>query len=202
MLELGPIAFATPAMLLALLLLPALWWLLRITPPLPRIVRFPPIRLLFGLRSKEETPASAPLWLILLRLAMATLLILGLAQPLLNPDNTRGGAGALLLVVDDGWSAARDWDVRRKALLNLVDRAARNEQAVILLPTAPDEAGRAPVPTGVLNAADARAIAGAMEPKPWPTDRATAAAGLERLSDTKVGYAVWLSDGQIGRAHV
>ncbi len=53
MLELGPIGFAAPAMLLALLLLPLLWWLLRVTPPMPRLIRFPPVRLLFGLQSKE-----------------------------------------------------------------------------------------------------------------------------------------------------
>ncbi|MCK5276182.1 MAG: BatA domain-containing protein, partial [Alphaproteobacteria bacterium] len=98
----GPIAFASPAILLALLLLPALWWLLRITPPAPRIVRFPPVRLLFGLHSEEKTPASAPLWLILLRLTIAALLILALAHPLFNPGGPLGGKGAIMLVVDDG----------------------------------------------------------------------------------------------------
>ncbi len=53
MLELGPIAFASPWMLMALLALPLLWRLLRVTPPLPRLVRFPPIRLLLGLRRTE-----------------------------------------------------------------------------------------------------------------------------------------------------
>lgn len=198
MLELGPIAFATPAMLLALLLLPALWWLLRITPPMPRIVRFPPIRLLFGLRSDEETPASAPLWLVLLRLAMATVLILALAQPLLNPGAAQRGDGAMLLVVDDGWAAARDWDIRRQTMLALIDRAARDERPVVLLPTAADETGRLPQPTGLLNASEARAIAGALEPKPWNTDRETAAASLSRLGDTSIGLSVWLSNGLRG----
>ncbi len=195
MLELGPIAFASPAMLLALLLLPALWWLLRITPPMPRLLRFPPIRLLFGLHSKEETPASAPLWLILLRLTMAALLMIGLAHPLLNPDGALRGNGALMLVIDDGWAAAADWDKRREALIALIDRADRTDRAVILLPTAPGEAGQPPAPSGVLRAAEARNLAGALQPRPWPVDRAAAAAALSGLGASQIGAIVWLSDG-------
>ena len=48
----------------SLLVLPAIWWLLRITPPQPRTVRFPAIRLLRDLVNREETPARTPLWLI------------------------------------------------------------------------------------------------------------------------------------------
>jgi len=195
MLELGPIAFVTPAMLLALLLLPALWWLLRITPPMPRILRFPPIRLLFGLQSKEETPASAPLWLILLRLSMAALLMIGLAHPLLNPGGALTGNGALLLVVDDGWAAAGDWDKRRKTLTTLIDRADRTDRPVVLLPTAADAAGQAPAPSGMLRAAEARNLAGALQPKPWPVDRLAAADALSGLDMNEIGLIVWLSDG-------
>ena len=37
MLQLGPLAFAQPWMLAALVALPLLWWLLRVTPPAPRL---------------------------------------------------------------------------------------------------------------------------------------------------------------------
>ena len=198
MLELGPLAFASPAILLALLLLPALWWLLRITPPMPRLVKFPAIRLLFGLRSREETPASAPLWLILLRLAMAALLILGLAGPLLNPGGVAGGGGPLLLVVDDGWAAASGWDRRMQTLSALIDQAARAERPVLLLTTATDEAGRPPAPTGLLTASEARAIAGALRPKPWPVDREAASAALAGVAIVPGESGVWLSDGVQG----
>lgn len=195
MFEIGPIAFASPAILFALLLLPALWWLLRITPPAPRIVRFPPIRLLFGLRSEEETPASAPLWLIILRLTIATLLIMALAHPLFNPGGPLGGQGAMMLVVDDGWAAAAGWDRRQKALNTLIDRAERGGQPVILLTTAPGEAGQPPAPTGLMRPADARSMVGALQPKPWPVDRKAAAASLEELKGRDIGLVVWLSDG-------
>lgn len=195
MFEIGPIAFASPGILLALLLLPALWWLLRITPPTPRIVRFPPIRLLFGLRSEEETPASAPLWLILLRLTIAGLLILALAHPLFNPGGPLSGNGAIMLVVDDGWASAAGWDRRQKALGTLIDRAERDNRPLIMLATAPGEAGQPPEPTGLMRAAEARSMAGALQPKPWPVDRQAAARSLEGLEGRQIGLIVWLSDG-------
>ncbi|WP_245985914.1 BatA domain-containing protein [Azospirillum thermophilum] len=81
MLSLGPIAFATPWILVALGALPVLWWLLRVTPPAPKIVQFPAIRLLRDLTATEETPARTPWWLLLLRLIVAALVILALAGP-------------------------------------------------------------------------------------------------------------------------
>jgi len=42
-----------------------IWWLLRVTPPAPRQIAFPAIRLLLGLTPREETPARTPWWLIL-----------------------------------------------------------------------------------------------------------------------------------------
>src|SRR5271157_5337471 len=112
MLALSPLAFSAPWLLLGLVALPILWWLLRVTPPAPRRVRFPALRLLLGLVPREDTPAKTPLWLILLRMALLALIILALAHPLLNPSAQLGGKGPLVLVVDNGWSAARHWDER------------------------------------------------------------------------------------------
>src|SRR6266404_6038388 len=109
MLALGSLAFVSPWLLLALAALPIVWWLLRVTPPAPRRVAFPAIRLLLGLVPREETPARTPLWLILLRMLLATLVILAVAHPLLNPQARLAATGPILLVVDDGWAAAHDW---------------------------------------------------------------------------------------------
>ena len=40
-----PIGFTSPLLLLALLALPILWWLLRLIPPRPRRIAFPPTRI-------------------------------------------------------------------------------------------------------------------------------------------------------------
>ena len=53
MLALGSLAFASPWLLAALAALPIVWWLLRVTPPAPRRIPFPAIRLLMGLHARE-----------------------------------------------------------------------------------------------------------------------------------------------------
>src|SRR5258705_12284922 len=116
MLALGSLAFVSPWLLLALAALPIVWWLLRVTPPAPRQLRFPAIRLLLGLVPREETPARTPLWLILLRMALTALIILALAHPLLNPSARLAAGGPLVLVVDNGWAAAHDWPARQRVL--------------------------------------------------------------------------------------
>src|SRR5215471_15987760 len=116
MLALGSLAFVSPCLLVALMPLPIIWWLLRVTPPAPRRIEFPAIRLLLGLVPREETPARTPLWLILLRMVLAALVIGAVAHPLLNPRAHLAATGPILLVVDDGWAAARDWPMRQASL--------------------------------------------------------------------------------------
>ena len=86
MVALGAFGFAAPWLLLALAGLPVIWWLLRVTPPAPRRLPFPAIRLLLGLVPKEETPARTPWWLIVLRTVLAAIVIVATAHPLLNPQ--------------------------------------------------------------------------------------------------------------------
>ena len=50
MMTLGAIGFLQPWILLGLATLPAIWWLLRLTPPSPQHVVFPPTRLLKDLK--------------------------------------------------------------------------------------------------------------------------------------------------------
>src|SRR5689334_4846873 len=137
MLALGSLAFASPWLLAALAALPVIWWLLRVTPPAPRLIAFPAIRLLFGLRPREETPARTPWWLILLRTVLAALVILGLAHPLLNPQTRLAGDGLVALVIDDGWAAARDWTRRQAAAIDVLAEAEREDRQIVLVTTAP-----------------------------------------------------------------
>lgn len=199
MLGLGPIAFAAPWVLTALAALPVLWWLLRVTPPAPRTIQFPAIRLLRDLTAQEETPARTPWWLLLLRLIVAALIILALAGPLLNPRAALPGGGPLLLVVDNGWAAGRDWPTRKRTMDELIAQADRQQRPVILLPTAPPADGQPIHASAIVPAQEARRLAQAMIPLPWPTDRAAALEALKAVATQANGrgsiHAVWLSDG-------
>ena len=195
MLSLGALAFASPWLLLGLAVLPVLWWLLRVTPPAPRLVRFPALRLLFGLTPREETPARTPLWLILLRMALIAIVVLALAQPLLNPNARIVGTGPVVIAVDNGWSAARHWDARRTALDRLIDQAEREGRRVVLLPTAPPPGDTAAAVPSLLRTSDARGEADKLAPMPWPADRKAALNRLGKLGLEAAAEVIWLSDG-------
>jgi len=107
MLNLGLIGFTQPWLLALLVVLPALWWLLRITPPSPKLIRFPAVRFFLGIEAEEETSARTPPWLLLLRLLLATLLILALAGPVWSPEAKIDGDGPLRLGGSAGLAGAR-----------------------------------------------------------------------------------------------
>ena len=195
MLQLGPLAFAQPFLLLALVILPVLWWLLRVTPPAPRRLSFPAVRLLLGLLPPEETPARTPWWLLALRLAAAACVILGLAQPLLNPSANLTGSGPLLLVVDDGWAAARNWAARRTVLETVLSQAERQKRSVVLLSAAAKPLDQGGTAEGLLTPQDARRLAQGLSPKPWPVDRRAVIERLAGLDLEGSAHVVWLSDG-------
>jgi hypothetical protein len=195
MLSLGAFAFAAPGMLALLLVLPVIYWLLRLIPPLPRLIRFPAIRLLIGLEPSEQTPMKMPWWLLLLRLLLATFLILAVARPLLNPQAELPGKGPLLLVVDDGWSSAPGWTTRMAHAERLIQRAERAGRLVALIGTAPAPLDAPAARKGALRPDETRTILRAFRPKPWQTDRAAAANEIDQLKLDPGAYVVWLSDG-------
>ena len=193
MMTLGPIGFLQPWILVALAALPAIWWLLRFTPPSPKLVEFPPTRLLRDLKATEETPARSPWWLTLLRMLLAALLILALARPVLNPDQERfAGDGPLLLLVDNGWASAAHWGERRKAIAAAIDRADRDGRGILLVPTATtgDEIGEA-LPADAIR----ERIVG-LVPEPFAPNREKLTATMKDTLTQKSGYSVvWLTDG-------
>ena len=119
-----PLSFAEPLLLLGLLSLPVLWWLLRVMPPRPRRVEFPPTRLLFDIAPKEETPSRTPWWLTALRLLAAALVILAAAGPVWNPQTGLAGKTTPLLILwgTRGNPPTQEYPtVWRKFASNLVD---------------------------------------------------------------------------------
>ena len=195
MLEFGSFAFTAPWILTALVALPALWFLLRVTPPSPRLVSFPPMRLLLTLRPREETPSRTPWWLILLRMLLAALVILALAHPLLNPGAALRGSGPLVLVIDDGWASAANWPQRVEKINQLLDQAERENRPVRVLSTAPGTPGEPIQVSNLLRAGAARQIAAGLQPKPWPVDRAQALAAIRAIEIEGSAHIVWLANG-------
>ena len=193
-----PLAFAEPLVLFGLLSLPVLWWLLRLVPPRPRRVEFPPARILFEIMPREETPARTPWWLTLLRLTLAGLVIVAAAGPLWNPPVATATATApLLLLIDDGFGAAATWEARIGAAKDLIDRAEQGGRGVAVVPVS--AAGR---DISLETPQAARSRLRLVEPRPHAVERTDIVPALERfVGATGNVEIVWLSDGvDAGRA--
>jgi Domain of unknown function (DUF4159)/Aerotolerance regulator N-terminal len=187
-----PLSFAEPLLLAGLLSLPLLWWLLRVMPPRPRRIEFPPTRLLFDIAPKEETPSRTPWWLTALRLAAAALVILAAAGPIWNPQTGLAGSTApLMLLLDDGWSAAASWDSRIKAADELIANADSDRRGVAIVPLSEPARDITLLPAGA-----ARVALRQLAPKPFAVERVETLPAIERfLKATGDCEIAWLSDG-------
>ncbi len=187
-----PLSFAEPLLLLGLLSLPALWWLLRVMPPRPRRIEFPPTRLLFDIAPREETPARTPWWLTALRLAAAALVIMAAAGPIWKPQTGLAGSSTpLVILLDDGWSAASSWDIRVKAADELIANADSDRRGVALVPLS--EPAR---DITLMAGGTARVALRQLAPKPYSVERVETLPAIGRfLKATGDCEIAWLSDG-------
>lgn len=193
---LNSLSFASPLVLLALIALPALWLLLRATPPQPRRVRFPAVIILRELKNAEETPDRTPWWLLLMRLAIAALAILALSGPVLNAPKAIDASGPIVFVVDDSWAAAPHWRLRQDAIRKGAAEARAGAREVFVLKTAGDETGDLRPLTGEA----ATAAAASLKPQPFRADRSRFLAALQKAANAKGLFKSgadirWLSDG-------
>ncbi len=189
---LSNISFAIPYALFALLILPAVWFLLKVFPPSPSKLMFPATRFLENIITKEETPSSAPLWLLFLRIIIFILIILSIANPQLNRAPPLADNGHVVIIVDDGWSSASNWEQTRETMFSLIDRADIENRSISIITTAESHLK---YNNEILNANKARQIAKKMTPKPWPSKRE---AILELLSSSKIiekANVFWINDG-------
>lgn len=202
----GSLAFATPWLLTALLALPVIIWLLRVTPPHPQRIWFPATRLLADLLQREETPDRTPWWLILLRMLIVALIILGLAGPLLNPPAPVLNRGPVVLLVDNGWASGETWNERLEIGEDLIARTRKDTDLFLVLPTARqgEMAGVNAPPLRFVGADDALKTFRQISPQPFGVDREAA---IERLKTAleatpevtaNTAQIVWLSDGLAG----
>jgi hypothetical protein len=187
-----PLGFAEPMVLIGLITLPVLWWLLRLIPPRPRRLDFPPTRLLLEIAPREETPARTPWWLTLLRLLLAALVIIAAAGPLWHPPlATTQTSAPVAIMIDDGWTAAATWDARLQTADNIIARAEDDRRAVALIPLS-----EGPHDISLETADSARVRLQQMRPMPYTFDRTQTLPSLAQFLSRQPNIeVVWLSDG-------
>lgn len=186
-----PLAFAAPAVLAALVGLVGLYFLLRVTPPNPRRAIFPPLRLLIGLDPNETTPARTPWPILALRLAIGALIILAMAEPLWNSLAALSGSGPLLVLIDDGFAAAPQWN---KRIDFARERAASAERAGRIVALGAFSQGGKDIAPLDRSGLDGRLRS--LMPLPYAPDRAAALPAIERfLAREPKTDVLWIADG-------
>ncbi|MCI4677633.1 DUF4159 domain-containing protein [Rhodoblastus acidophilus] len=187
------LSFASPWLLLVLAGAPLLYLLLRVTPPPPQRVAFPPLKLILDLKKPDATPARTPLWLLLLRMALAAAVVLAMAGPMLTPPGVAAlKKGPLLLLVDDGWTAASDWTLRMDGAESRLQAAIRDGRAAAVL------AFSEPPAEGLTaqDAAGALSRLRALKPKAFLPARAPALGAIAAfLKAHPAAEIVWVTDG-------
>ena len=183
----GPLGITSPLILLALIVLPILWLILRAVPPAPIRRRFPGVALLLGLKDETVETDRTPWWLLLLRAAAIAAAIIAFAGPVLNPKVSAAGSAPLLVLIDGGWADARDWPRRIDRALALVEDAGRSGRpvAVIRLTDPPS-----PIAFKAANAVQ-QGLA-ALDPAPYPPQALEAWADIlprDRFD------SFWVADG-------
>ena len=184
------IGFASPWLLLGLLVLPILWLLLRAIPPAPKRQPFPAVTLLLGLKDDESLSDRTPWWLLLLRMLAVAAAIFGLSGPVLNPAQEHGGSGPLLIVMDSGWGGAPRWEQNRAQIEAELSEAGRAGRPVALLRLT------APEPLQFLAAGHwSRQLPG-MTPAPWVASPEQLQVTAKMIAEAEGGFdTLWLSDG-------
>ncbi|MEJ2003131.1 MAG: BatA domain-containing protein, partial [Maritimibacter sp.] len=190
MFTLGPIGFAAPWLLTALIALPALWWLLRAVPPAPIRRAFPGVILLLGLEDRDSEARRTPLWLMLLRMAALAAMIIGFAGPVLNPPEGVAGRGSLLILVDDSWAAAPDWQARMSAInTRLANAKTAGRPVALVAASSPPTPGTFPLKS----AGDIAQNLPGLAPQAYAMDHVAA---LDWAQGLDMGFeTLWLSDG-------
>ena len=127
-----------------------------------------------------------------LRLLAAALVIFAAAGPIWNSQTGAARSSApLVILLDDGWSAASSWDVRIKAADELIANADNDRRGVALVPLSEPTRDITLMPAGT-----ARVALRQLAPKPYAIDRVETLPAIDRfLKATGDCEIAWLSDG-------
>ncbi|CBI75985.1 conserved membrane protein of unknown function [Bartonella clarridgeiae 73] len=185
-------SFDAPLLLLGLLALPIIWWLLRTTPSSPNKELFPPLHLLLKKTNQQKTVNHTPWWLLLLRLTIATLIIIALARPTwIQKPIVFSGSHPLALIIDNGWASAEEWKKRIAVAKSLLAQAEKHQKNIYLLATAENNTQD----IGPFSVEVIKQHLLHLRPRPWPVNRVQAFQKLTEQTGEKPLDIAYLSDG-------
>lgn len=164
--------FLSPFMLGFLLLLPALWWLLKVIPPKPKHVKFAGTFLLQNIKEKDHEKRTMPLWLLLLRMAIITLFIIAFAGPFYNnkDEDVKTSSSISVIIIDNSWSAAQNWGQIKSDLGSLSKKRALEDQQTLYFLTTTRTADQINEPEPLNALTDIMGRIETLSVNPWQSD--------------------------------
>ena len=193
MTAIGPFLFGAPLALLMVLALPLLLFILRATPPPPRQIELPSVRILEGISPRDETPRAHPggSGCCVSRPRSPRSSACRNRSMRRKPSRAQRSSGALLIVIDNGWPSATRWSELINAAEATLDTGGRDAPVHLLL-TAPQALNVDPAER--LSKTDAGRRLSTLRPHSWNTDRTDALTRLDAsgLKPQRIFYA---SDG-------
>ena len=185
------LSFLSPWVLLAFIILPVLWLVLRVTPPAPKHIIFPPLKIFSDIAPKSELSSKTPWFLLLLRLVILSLLILAAAGPNWTDHEKKTDQSPLLILVDNGASASKNWTRIFQSLRSHLSDAERNGRLVALIPFAsPPESRSLEIATAIMEKARS------LEPQSHMAARISHMESIRQiLSENPGTKLLWISDG-------
>ena len=182
-----------PSALWAFLVIPGLWFILKMYPPSPKNIYFPPIQFLKNLLKQDETSSTTPIWLLIYRILIVSLIIFAFANPIYNPASILSKSGPLVLIMDDSWPASINWEKRKNEIIEYIDQAERKNIPVVFITTA--KKGENIDSELFLSPKNARAKLETLNPNPWPADIDYINKRLDKLPLDNTYNLIWLWDG-------
>jgi len=192
MININLVSFSSPWILLSLALLPVIFLFLKTIPPMPKKIFFPSIQYLTSLSGIKKTSEDSPLWLKFLRLLYLSFVIIGLSGPSIDSNGNNLNYPTIILI-DNSWATAKDWDKRKKLLTRLIKLAERDKQSVMLLATA-DLNNKEVVKPSFTDANVALMNAEKINVRSWPPNRKALLEQLKNYNLQPTYQSFWISD--------
>lgn len=186
-----PLSFLSPWVLLSFAVFPLLWWLLRVAPPKPQKIIFPPLRIFQDLTGKSEESAVTPWPILLLRMLLLSMIIFACAGPLWTEESIPEDSSPLLILVDNGATAAHDWEKLSNNLRTHLMFAEKQKRSVQILPLADEIQNLELIPASL-----AQEQVNSLKPKAFLAERSQHLPLIQKFIETyKDGKLLWISDG-------
>ena len=192
------VIFLYPWILLLALLMPILWWIMRITPPRAKTIIFPAFFLLKDLKGEASSTAHAPWWMVLLRTSLLLAFIIAFSEPIINPstDIVLPKKGTVLLVVDNNWASAFNWQQRISKVKDYINYAKINGNNVNIISTSKSDKTANLDVYGAMLAEEALRVVDVIKPQPWEADYNLTSEQINNvIRNISVGKAVFFGSG-------